>query len=245
MRGPSARRTAITPASRSATRLVDRAAAASRSQPGDHLVAQLRRELGRLEPGPGRLQRRPEVVEHVRHPALAAGQVEGQHRPLHRPAQARAVGDRQVDLLDRRLPLGDHVQRLAPQRLLQPVGDEAGHLAVHRDHRLAGGGEELRGPRDGGRVGLLAADHLHQRDQVRRVERMAHHRALRAGALHLHVGHRVARRRRRDHHVDGRHLVDLGQQPALELEVLGGALLHEVGLRDGLREVRLVAEPVA
>src|SRR5215470_13941985 len=86
------------------------------------------------------------MVEHVRHPALAAGQMKGQHRAHLGPPQPRPVGDRVVDLLDGRLPGVDHVQRLAPQRLLEPVADEAGHLMVHRQADLAGASVELLRP---------------------------------------------------------------------------------------------------
>jgi hypothetical protein len=42
------------------------------------LVDQLARELGRDELGPGQLQGRPELVQHVAHAALAACEVEGE-----------------------------------------------------------------------------------------------------------------------------------------------------------------------
>ena len=49
------------------------------------------------------------------------------------------------------------------------------------------------------------------------------------GAPHLHLAHPVARGRRGDDHVRRGDGVDVGQQRALELEILRGALLHEVG----------------
>ena len=48
---------------------------------------------------------------------------------------------------------------------------------------------------------LGAADDLDQRDEVRRVEGMADDGSLRMGAPDLHLGHPVARCRRRDHDV--------------------------------------------
>jgi hypothetical protein len=179
------------------------------------------------------------VVEHVRHAALAAGEVEGQHRAVDRPAQPGAGGDRQVDLLDGCLTGVDHVQRLAPERLLQPVGDEAGHLVVHGDDGLAGVPVEVGGPGDRVGRGRGAADHLDQRDEVRRVERVPDHGPLGMGALGLHLAHGVAGRGGGDHDVDRGRRVDVGQQGALELEVLGRALLDEVGTCAGRAQVAL------
>ena len=45
--------------------------------------------------------------------------------PIEGPAQSGTVDDRVVDLLDGGLSGVDHVQRLAPQGLLEPVRDEA------------------------------------------------------------------------------------------------------------------------
>ena len=77
-----------------------------------------------------------------------------------------------VDLLERRLVVRDHVQHLAPDGLLQPVGDERRHLAAEPHHLLALLGVEGRGAVDGLSARLLAADDLDERDQVRRVERV-------------------------------------------------------------------------
>ena len=87
----------------------------------DQLLPQLVGERRRFHPRPRLEQRRPELVEAVRHPAFAAGEVERQPGADDRPAQARAVHDRPVDLLDGRFTGGDHVQHLAPQRLLEPA----------------------------------------------------------------------------------------------------------------------------
>jgi hypothetical protein len=55
--------------------------------------------------------------------AAAAGQVKGQVRTHQGPAHTRPVADRGVDVGDRGDSLGNGVDRLAPQRGLQPVGD--------------------------------------------------------------------------------------------------------------------------
>jgi hypothetical protein len=177
------------------------------------------------------------MVEHMRHTALTAGEVEREHRPLERPTETRTIGDRAVDLLDRGLALLDHVQGLPPLCLLQSVGDEAGDFAVHADDGLADVGEEVCGPVDsGGRRGL-SADDLDQRDEVGRIERMADDESLGVGRLGGHFGHAVSRGRRADHDVRRAHLVDPGQQSAFEREVLGCGLLDELGVSDRLGEV--------
>ena len=101
---------------------------------------------------------------------------------------------------------------------------------------------EVHGDDLGG--GARAADDLDQRDQVRRVERVPDHGPLGVGALVLHLAHPVARRRRRDHDALGGRGVDVGEQRALELEVLRRALLDEVRLRAGRGQVVLDGEVV-
>ena len=73
----------------------------------------------------------------MRHAAFAAGEMKGQMRPHQRPAQAGAVGDRGIDVGDRDHAFGDEMNRLAPQRGLQPVGDVARHFLLDVDRLLA------------------------------------------------------------------------------------------------------------
>ena len=70
----------MTPRSRSATRSSMLRPSASRSQPSTTASRSSGVSSAATSRVHGRLQRGAEVVEHVRHPALAAGQVEGQHR---------------------------------------------------------------------------------------------------------------------------------------------------------------------
>ena len=204
---------------------------------GHDIISQLLAELGSGQARPRGLQRRTEMVEHMRHTALTAGEVEREHRPLERPTEARTIGDRAVDLLDRGLALLDHVQGLPPLCLLQSVGDEAGDFAVHADDGLADVGEEVCGPVDsGGRRGL-SADDLDQRDEVGRIERMADDEPFGVGRLGGHLGHAVARSRRTDDDVRWADLVDLGEETTLECEIFGSGLLDEPGARDRLGEV--------
>jgi hypothetical protein len=74
--------------------------------------------------------------------AAAAGQVKGQVRTHQGPAHTRPVADRGVDVGDRGDSLGNGVDRLAPQRGLQPVGDVSRDLAADLDRPLADRGVE-------------------------------------------------------------------------------------------------------
>src|SRR3546814_4172248 len=51
-------------------------------------------------------------------------------------ARADAVHQRRVELRHRRLAPHDHLQRLARDRHLQPVGDEAGHFPIESQRML-------------------------------------------------------------------------------------------------------------
>ena len=63
------------------------------------------------------------------------------------------------------------------------------------------------------------------------------------GAADLHLAHPVAARRGRDDDALGRRGVDLGEQLHLEVEVLGCALLHELGVCQRPLQQRLDAQP--
>ncbi len=184
------------------------------------------------------------MVQHVRHAALAARERERQHRPHHRPAQPGSLGDRQVDVPDRRLAVRDHVQRLAPQGLLEAVGDEARHLAVHRDDGLARHLVEAGGPGDRRRVGAFAADDLDERDEVGRVERVSDDQARGVRGRRLHVRHRIAGGGGGDDDAGRRRRVQAGQQVTLEVELLGSALLDELGVGHGLFQGVRDGQPV-
>ncbi len=71
------------------------------------------------------------MIQHVAHAAFAARQVEDQAGAPDRPAQARTVGDRRVQLLGGRDTVIDQMQDFAPERLLQPIGKKARNLRAH------------------------------------------------------------------------------------------------------------------
>ena len=152
--------------------------------------------------------------------------------------------DRGVDVGHRGHALLDQVEGLAPQRGLQPVRDVALDLALHVDRPLADGRVEGQGAFDGVGRGELAADHFHQRDQVRRVERMAQHHALRVRAARLHAADRQARGARGQDRIGRRGRVHAAEQLDLEVHALGAVLLHEVGHRDCVLQAVVEAQPV-
>ena len=87
-----------------------------------------------------------ELREHVAHSGLAAREVIDQIRTHGGPAQAGTVDDRFIELAGGRDAVVDHVQDLAPDRLLQPVGQMARHFAPHPQRVHADVGEKLAPP---------------------------------------------------------------------------------------------------
>ncbi|MCY1361119.1 hypothetical protein D9M69_477760 [compost metagenome] len=176
--------------------------------------------------------------------ARAAREVQVHERPHHGPAQAGAVRDGGVDVGHARHAFVDEVKRLAPQGSLQPVRDVAFHLALHVDRPLADGRiERHRAGDDLGR-GLRTADHFDQRDQVRRIERMPQHHALRMYAARLHAADRQARRTRREDGLGRCRRVHAAEQVDLEIHALGAVLLHEVGHGHGVFQAVVKAQAI-
>src|SRR5262245_60634494 len=99
-------------------------------------------------------------------------ELDGLERPHERPAQAQSVLQRLVEILRRDVAVFNQTKRLRQQHRLQPVEDEPLDLALDDDRRLADGlvnrlglGDDLgRRPR--------RADELHERDEMRWVDRM-------------------------------------------------------------------------
>ena len=200
--------------------LADRAAARLLVGLRHDLVEQLVGQLGRLQLGPGQLQGRAELGHEVAHALLAAGDAVDQEIAHERPAQPGAEADRVVELLGGRHVLVDQVQRLAPHRLHQPVGDEAVDLLAdmqgpHADALVEGGGALL-----GLRTGPLAAADLDQRQEVDRVERVPDREPLGMRHLRLQPGRQQARGARRDDHVRPRRPVDPREQRDLQVLAL-------------------------
>ena len=116
-----------------------------------------------------------------------------------------------------------------PQRRLQPVGDVAEHLLTELDRMLADRAIEGETPLDRLGRGRVAAGHLDQWDQMRRVERMAEHDALGmmgTGILELADGD--AGGAGRQDRVRGRRGIQPAKQIALQVQALGSVLLHKL-----------------
>ena len=99
--------------------------------------------------------------------AEPAGKVKGQIRPHQGPAQPRPGTDPLIDIGDACYPLGHQMQRLPPQRRLQPVGDISRHLALNVCRLLADRSVEGERAFDSRGTRLLAANDLDQRQQMR------------------------------------------------------------------------------
>jgi hypothetical protein len=147
---------------------------------GDEPVEQVVGQLGdvdQLRPRP--LQGGPELGHEVAHAGLAAGDAVGEERPHEAPSQPGAEADGVVDLGHGRDAVVHQPERLAPQRLEETVGDEAvdlgrEHERMHADRPVHVGGAVDRCARR-----RRPADHLDERQQVDRVERMADDKSFR------------------------------------------------------------------
>ena len=131
-------------------------------------------------------------------PCLAAGDAVGLEQAHLRPAQAEGIADDVVDLLDARDVVVDEPERLAPERLEQPVADEGLDLAADHDGLHAERGVERHRPLDHFGRGRLARDDLDERQQIDRVERMRDDEPLRMRHPLLQVARQEARGRGAD-----------------------------------------------
>ncbi len=164
------------------------------------------------------------------HARVAAGQVVDQVSTHDRPAQARSVHDGVIQFARRGHAFVNHVQDLAPDRLLQSIGEMAGHFAAYAQRVHADVGHESAGGVQGGRGGLFAADQLHQRQQVHRIEWMCDQEALRRMHVTLQVRGQQARGTGGNHNIRRRVSADGGQHTLLELELFGDVFLDKVRL---------------
>ena len=126
----------------------------------------------------------------------------------------------------------------AEERRLQPVGDMAGHFALDLDRPFAVGVVEGHGPLDRLRIRGFAAHHLDQRDEMGRIEGMAHDEARTVSEAFLQRADQEARRARPDHRVRRQYGIDTTVERALERLVLRRVLLNEDRAFD--RVLRLV-----
>jgi hypothetical protein len=215
-----------------------------RSNALGHLLLELRRHEGRTQVLPPVLDRPAQVRQHMRDAARAARQVQVHEGTHHCPAQPRALRNRRVDVGHRGHALVDQMEGLAPKRRLQPVGNVPLDLALHVDRPLADGGVEGHCTLDGVGRGALAADHFHQRNQVRRIEGMPQHHAIRMRAARLHAADRQPRGAGGQDRVQRRGGVHAAEQIDLEIQALGAVFLHEVRVAQGVFQRSVKAQPL-
>ena len=141
---------------------------------------------GLTEFGPKPLLHRRELPHETANAVLAAGEMVGQERPHQRPAQARTFGHGGVDLLGGSDALFEQMDRLPENRRLEPVGDVAEDLLAQTDRPLAEAGIEGLGDVERPVFRRRAPDDLDQRNEMRRIERVAENDPSRprTGALH-------------------------------------------------------------
>lgn len=140
-------------------------------------------QLWGAEVAPLGLRGETEVLQEGGQAAGAAAKVETAERAGDRPPQTEGGRDDLIQLLLGHHALDHEVDRLAEERGLQPVGDESRHLPAQHAWLLAERRVEADGVPYGLRIGLLAPDHLHQRDEVRRVEGMADDQRMQVTAV--------------------------------------------------------------
>jgi hypothetical protein len=130
----------------------------------------------------------------------------------------------------------EHAERLVADQRVDARGDEARRLA-HDDRLLAHAHRDLARALDRLGPGLEAPHDLDQLHPVHRVEEV--HADDLVGALRRagHLGHGQRRRVGRQDRRRRRQRIELAEELALERDVLGRGLDHEVAALDRLRQV--------
>src|SRR5271157_2297697 len=106
------------------------------------------------------------------------------------PTQPGSPGHCGVGVRDTQDVLMDEVDYLPIERRLESICDVADNLLAKMDGLFADGRVKLDCPLDRFRRCLRAPNHLHQRNQVGRVKRMADDKAFGMLAGRLHDAHR-------------------------------------------------------
>src|SRR6266404_3837918 len=120
--------------------------------------------------------------------AGAAREMQIKERSEQGPPQARPMRNRRVDIFHARDALGNEIERLLPQRGLEPVGDVTHDLAAQMYRMFPDRPVECECALDRLRRRQLPARNLDKRDQVRWIEGMTEHDAFGmpcAGVLEL------------------------------------------------------------
>jgi hypothetical protein len=168
-----------------------------------------------------------------------ARQMLGDEGTEQRPPQTRTRRDGDVEIGHRHHAVFDQPVGLAPQSRLQTVRHVPRQFGADVDRRLPDGAIHVHRPLDRGRIGLRPVDYIDERDEMRRVERMANQHALgMLSTCRLDLRGGEARRARGEHGVGRSDPVEVGEELARELEALGPALLHEPGPLGGIDGTR-------
>src|SRR5215510_1258149 len=126
-------------------------------------------------------------------PLRSATHVERAEWAVNGPPQADRTGDDVIKLINGDNALLHQVARLAHDSALQAIGDETLNLLLKHARHLAYSFVERDRIGDCIRIGTLAGNDFDQRDQVRRIERMANEQTARV----LHLTALLRRRARR------------------------------------------------
>src|ERR1700733_2338587 len=191
------------------SKLFDRAIASDlQDGVGDGLL-QLRRNVRRpesLHPG---LHRTHDVFHKMFNPACSSAEVPLEAWSHYAPSRPWSVAHCHVCVGDAQHTFLNEVEHFLVERRLQPVGDMTGKCLVQTNWFFPNRRIKRHGLLDRFRRRLGSAHHFHQRNHVRRIERMSDHTPLGTLASGLNNIHRDARRARGNDRVRRRGIVHL------------------------------------
>src|SRR5262245_14581114 len=157
-------------------------------------------------------------------------------RAEHRHARPKALLHHGVESLGIAGAGGDQRDRLALERVLQAVADEAGNVLAHVHRLLAGLAQQRDGALDGGGAGPLVLDHLDQRHQVRRIPEMRADHTLAVLELARDLGGRDGRAVAGQDGVGRGVMFQVGKNLLLERQLFRRRLEHELHVAHGGRQ---------
>ncbi|MNZ87037.1 hypothetical protein D3C78_1058840 [compost metagenome] len=136
------------------------------------------------------------------------------------------------------------MQRLAPQRFEQAVGDETRYFLAHVQRAHPQGFIDLHGRLHRFRGGVFTTDHFHQWQQVNRVERVTDHAAFRMRGALVELAWQQARGAGADQRIGLGRRADFAVQVQFQLQSFRGALLDEIGIAHALFDGRDKAQAI-
>src|SRR5258708_32042621 len=160
-----------------------------------------------------------------------------------RPAQAKPILHRVIEVFRRNKTFADQAERFGEQRALQPVQDKAVDLAVYRDRHLPDLRIDFARTVDCVRRGPGRAAKLDQRYEMRWIDGMADQTPSAAGQHFREARCRDGRGRRHQQSIGRGEFVELGKDRNLLVDNLRAVLLHELDTLDGLLQTRRDREP--